>query len=54
MRIFVFYLGTKKRKSESVYKEIAKNDCENEHIHVATSFEEMNYDEYIDNLNDLN
>lgn len=27
-------------------------DCENEHPQVTTSFEEINYDEYIDNLND--
>ena len=27
-------------------------DCENEHPQVATSYEEINYDEYIDNLKD--
>ena len=27
-------------------------DCENEHPQVTTSYEEINYDEYIDNLND--
>ena len=27
-------------------------DCDNEHPQVATSYEEINYDEYIDNLND--
>ena len=28
------------------------HDCEDEHQQVATSYEEINYDEYIDNLND--
>lgn len=27
-------------------------DCENEHPQVTSSYEEINYDEYIDNLND--
>ena len=27
-------------------------DCENEHPQGTTSYEEINYDEYIDNLND--
>ena len=27
-------------------------DCEHEHPQVNTSYEEINYDEYIDNLND--
>lgn len=27
-------------------------DCENEHLQVITSYEEINYVEYIDNLND--
>ena len=27
-------------------------DCENEHPQVTTSYEEINYDVYIDNLND--
>ena len=27
-------------------------DCENEHPQVSSSYEEINYDEYIDNLND--
>lgn len=27
-------------------------DCENEHPQVTTSYAEINYDEYIDNLND--
>lgn len=27
-------------------------DCENEHPQVTSSYEEINYDEYIDNLKD--
>lgn len=27
-------------------------DCEHEHPQVTTSYEEINYDEYIDNIND--
>ena len=27
-------------------------DCENEYLQVTISYEEINYDEYIDNLND--